>query len=192
MPANTGQKPGIPQVVTCKSCRPEGKKCCTQAGTWVKAVARERPAKCLLFGMRLPRLLGWALGPRNPTKKRRLWGRQSCLRTRFQRVQPPVRRPAFSTLRHFPPAPYIVAVNQILLSALWNHNVRTPNQVRLQYHAVASPMVPSRPARRLCNGISPESQWRLSVPTLLTLPVAHVQSKLALISFPLTEADQNA
>jgi hypothetical protein len=44
------------------------------------------------------RLLEWAFGPRNPTQKRRLWGRQSCLRTRFQRVQPPVRRPAFSNL----------------------------------------------------------------------------------------------
>src|SRR6266566_160169 len=29
------------------------------------------------------------------------WGRQLCLRTRFQRVQPSTRRPAFSTL---PPA----------------------------------------------------------------------------------------
>jgi len=42
-------------------------------------------------------LLGWAFRPRNFMKNQRLWGRQSCLRTRFQRVQPPAGRPGFST-----------------------------------------------------------------------------------------------
>jgi general secretion pathway protein G len=36
-------------------------------------------------------------------KKHGLWGRQSCLRSRFQQVQPPVWRPAFSTLPTVPP-----------------------------------------------------------------------------------------
>jgi len=31
-------------------------------------------------------------------KNHGLWGRQSCLRTRFQRVQQPVRRPGLSSL----------------------------------------------------------------------------------------------
>ena len=39
-------------------------------------------------------LLGWAFRPRNFMKSHRPWGRQFCLRTRFQRVQPPARRHA--------------------------------------------------------------------------------------------------
>jgi hypothetical protein len=42
--------------------------------------------------------------------------------------------------------------------------------------------------RGLCNGISPGKEWRFCVMTLLTLAVAHVQSKVALISYTITEA----
>jgi hypothetical protein len=53
---------------------------------------------CRSLPLDLSGLLGWAFGPRNPMKKRGFWGRQSCLRSRFQQVQPHVWRPAFSTL----------------------------------------------------------------------------------------------
>jgi hypothetical protein len=43
-------------------------------------------------------LLRWAFSPRKFMKQRRLLGRRACLRTGFQRVRPPVQRPAFSTL----------------------------------------------------------------------------------------------
>ena len=93
-----------------------------------------------------------------------------------------------STPRHLPRAGPFAAVNQILLSAVPNHNETAQNEVPAVLPDDGAPLVLSRPLRDGCNGIFPEREWRLCASTLLTLPVAHVQSKVAPISYPITEA----
>jgi hypothetical protein len=91
--------------------------------------------------------------------------------------------------RRFLRVAYLAADNQILLSAVPNHNEGAQIEVPAVLPHHGAPRVASRPPRGRCNGISPEGQWRYCVLTLLTLPVAHVQSKVAPISYLITEAD---